>query len=154
MNDVAIAIAEDWIKGTLLPGMQQGQSFDPAKEMINITLDTICKTAFEYDPTEEEKKEFLHCEELVTIEFVSRSISNPFRQYLGRLLPERRKAMQAAHSNLEFSKHIITNYRSMENPTKGTIVDLIANNPCYANFDEMAVDLLIYLVAGHDVSSE
>ncbi|KAG7354429.1 cytochrome P450 [Nitzschia inconspicua] len=152
MNSVAIEIAELWIKNTLLPVMKEGRPFDVAKEMISITLDSICKTAFEYDPTEEEKEQFLKCEELVTTEYISRSLSNPFRQYLGPLLPRRREAMQAAKSNLALAKRIIANYRAMKNPTKGTIVDLIANNKCYANLDEMAVDLIIYLVAGHDTT--
>jgi cytochrome P450 len=153
MNSVAIEIAELWIKDTLIPAMKQGTSFDVAKEMINITLDSLCKTAFEYIISEEEKETFLECEELVTREYLGRSLSNPLRQYLGPLLPKRREAMKAAESNLALAKRIITNYQSMKHPTKGTIVDLIANNTCYANLDEMAVDLLIYLVAGHDVSS-
>lgn len=152
MNSVAIAIAEQWIQEKLIPGVKEGKSFDVANEMINITLDTICKTAFEYDPTEEEKKDFLLCLELVSKEFLSRSLTNPLRKYLGSLLPKRREAIQAAKRNVALATRMIENYRTKTNPTKGTIVDLMVNNTCYANEHERAVDLLIYLLAGHDVS--
>lgn len=47
---------------------------------------------------------------------------------------------------------MLSHYKSMKNPTKGTIIDLVANNTCYADEMEQAVDLLVYLIAGHDVS--
>ena len=90
--------------------------------------------------------------ELVLKEFLSRSLTNPLRKYLGTLLPKRREAKQAAKHNLALSKRIIANHRSKTNPANGTIVDLIVKNNCYANDDERAVDLIIYLLAGHDVS--
>merc|ERR1712157_86481 len=48
---------------------------------------------------------------------------------------------------------IIANYRSNPNPRKGTIIDLIVNNPCYKTEDEIAADVLVYLTAGYDTTA-
>ena len=47
MNNVALEKTEIWIREKLRPMVQEGESFDVAKEMIGITLSAICKTAFE-----------------------------------------------------------------------------------------------------------
>jgi len=153
MNQVALERTEKWIEEKLIPWTKSGQAFDVAEEMISITLEAICKTAFEYDISEEEKQNFLSNSELVFKEFLTKSINNPLRKYIGRWIPDRRKALQAAGANVLFAKKIIAKYRSNPNPLEGTIIDYLSKNPCYANDDELAADVLLYLVAGHDTTA-
>lgn len=154
MTRVALEQTEKWIKEVLIPCTEQGKSFDVSKEMLSITLEAICKTAFEYDISETEKHDFVNNSELVLKEFLTKSINNPLRKYLGIWIPDRRKALEAAGANVKFAKQIIAKYKANPNPLKGTIIDYLANNPCYANEDELAADVLLYLTAGHDVSEE
>lgn len=153
MNQVALDQTEKWIKEKLLKWTESGQTFDVAEEMISITLEAICKTAFEYEISDEEKHDFVSNSELVLKEFLTKSINNPFRKYLGRWIPARRTALHAARKNVEFAKKIMANYRSNPKPLEGTIIDCLIKNPCYANDDELAADVLLYLTAGHDVRS-
>jgi len=153
MNQVALEQTEKWIKERLIPWTESCQSFDVAEEMISITLEAICKTAFEYNISEEEKHNFVFNSELVFKEFLAKSINNPFRKYTGRWLLDRRKALQAADANAEFAKKIIAKYRSNPNPLPGTIIDCLTKNPCYANDDELATDVLLYITAGHDTTA-
>jgi cytochrome P450 len=152
MNSVALEQTEKWIKEKLIPLSESGQSFDVAEEMISITLDAICKTAFEYDISEKEKLIFVSNCELVFREFLAKSFNNPLRKYMGKLIPDRKRALQAASDNAIFAKKIIEQYRKNPNPLEGTIIDHLCKNPCYANDDELAADVLLYLIAGHDVS--
>jgi cytochrome P450 len=152
MNSVALEQTEKWIKEKLIPLSESGQSFDVAEEMISITLDAICKTAFEYDISEKEKFIFVSNCELVFREFLAKSFNNPLRKYMGKWIPDRKRALQAASDNAIFAKKIIEQYRKNPNPLEGTIIDHLCKNPCYANDDELAADVLLYLIAGHDVS--
>lgn len=153
MNQVALDQTEKWIKEKLLKWTESGQTFDVAEEMISITLEAICKTAFEYEISDEEKHDFVSNSELVLKEFLTKSINNPFRKYLGRWIPARRTALHAARKNVEFAKKIMANYRSNPKPLEGTIIDCLIKNPCYANDDELAADVLLYLTAGHDTTA-
>jgi cytochrome P450 len=153
MNQVALERTEKWIQDVLIPCANEGKSFDVSAEMLSITLEAICKTAFEYDVSEHEKDEFLNNSELVFKEFLTKSINNPIRKYVGRWIPDRRKALDAARSNVNFAKRIIARYKTNPNPLKGTIIDHLVKNPCYANEDELAADVLLYLTAGHDTTA-
>merc|ERR1719162_2190722 len=137
MNQVALERTEKWIEEVLIPCTKSGKSFDLSKEMISIALEAICVTAFEYDISPTEKKEFVNNLELQLKEFLTKSINNPFRKYLGSWIPDRRRALEASLANTEFAKRIIAKYRANPNPIKGTIIDLLANNPCYATIDEL-----------------
>jgi cytochrome P450 len=152
MNQVALEKTEKWIRDVLIPCTEEGRSFDVSKEMISITLEAICSTAFEYDISESEKAAFVSNLELQLKEFLTKSINNPFRKYLGNLIPARRRALDASKANVAFVMKIIGKYRATPNPIKGTIIDCLASNPCYANDDELAADVLLFLTAGHDVS--
>lgn len=145
MNRVAMDCTDKWIEDKLIPWAKEGKSFDVGKEMISVTLDAICKTAFEYEISEQEKKEFTQNCELVFREFFSRSTANPFRKIFGRLLPERRRALRAARSNHELAMSIVSNYRSLPNPTKGTLIDLIANQSFYKDDFELGADVVTYV---------
>lgn len=152
MNQVALETTEKWIRDVLIPCTKEGRSFDLSKEMISITLEAICKTAFEYDISDSEKSAFVNNLELQLKEFLTKSVNNPFRKYLGSWIPARHRALEAARANTNFAKKIIANYRAQTNPLKGTIIDCLASNPCYANDDELAADVILFLTAGHDVS--
>ena len=152
MTQVALTKTEKWIQDVLIPCIEEGKSFDVSKEMLSITLDAICKTAFEYDISATEKDDFVNNSELILKEFLTKSINNPFRKYIGNWIPDRRKALQAAGANVNFAKRIIAKYKANPDPLKGTIIDYLVKNPCYANEDELAADVLLYLTAGHDVS--
>ena len=153
MNQVALEITEKWIQDVLIPCTKEGKSFDPSKEMISITLEAICKTAFEYDISEEEKEAFVSNLKLSLNEFLTKSINNPLRKFLGTWLPDRRRALEAAKANAAFAKKIIANYRANPNPLKGTIIDCLVNNPCYKSDDELAADVNMFLIAGHDTTA-
>ena len=153
MNQVALEKTEKWIRDVLIPCTESNRSFDISKEMISITLDAICKTAFEYDISETEKLNFVSNLELQLKEFLTKSINNPLRKHLGSWIPARRRALEASMANSNFAKKIIQNYRENPNPVKGTIIDCLANNPCYANDDEMAADVVMFLTAGHDTTA-
>jgi len=153
MNQVALERTEKWIQEVLIPCTEQGKPFDLSKEMISITLEAICLTAFEYDISETEKTDFVNNLELQLKEFLTKSINNPFRKLLGDWLPERRKATEAARDNAKLAKRIINKYKANPNPLKGTIIDYLVNNPCYANIDELAADVTLFLTAGHDTTA-
>ena len=153
MNQVALEKTEKWIRDVLIPCTEKGISFDISKEMISITLEAICKTAFEYDISEIEKQNFVSNLELQLKEFLTKSINNPLRKHLGSWIPARRKALQASMANSKFAKKIIANYRAKTNPVKGTIIDCLVNNPCYANDDEISADVVMFLTAGHDTTA-
>lgn len=145
MNRMAMDCTDKWIEEKLIPWAKEGKSFDVGKEMISVTLDAICKTAFEYEISEQEKKEFTKNCELVFKEFFSRSTANPFRKIFGRLLPERHRALRAARSNHDLAMRMVSNYRSNPNPTKGTVIDLIANQSFYKNDLELGADVITYV---------
>jgi len=153
MNQVALETTEKWIRNVVLPCAREGRSFDVGKEMISITFEAICKTAFEYEISDSEKEKFVENLNLVCKEFLAKSTINPLRKYMGRIIPGRRRALQAARDNHTFAKKIIAQYKAKPNPVKGTIIYHIVNNPCYASIDEMAADLLIFLIAGHDTTA-
>lgn len=153
MNLVALEHAEKWIQEVLIPCAKAGKSFDVSKGMISITLEAICKTAFEYDISQQEKDEYLRNSELVLKEFLTKSINNPFRKYFGRWIPGRRRALDAALANASLARRIISKYKANTKPIKGTIIDYLCHNPCYANEDEIVADVLLYLTAGHDTTA-
>ncbi|KAL3919605.1 MAG: hypothetical protein SGILL_003675 [Bacillariaceae sp.] len=103
--------------------------------------------------TEEEKKQYEKDNEAFLKEFFSRSMANPLRKYSGRLLPERNKGWKAAYNNQALAMRIVKNYKSNPNPTKGTVIDLIANMSCYKSDEELGADILTYLTAGHDTTA-
>lgn len=154
MNQVALDKTEKWIQEKLIPWSENNVPFDVGKEMVSITLEAICETAFEYTITPQEKEEFIHNSEIQFKEFVSRSMHNPMRKYLPYwLIPERRHAIGHFEKNYQFALKIIQEYRSIPNPLKGTIMDLIVSNPCYENDYEIASDVLTYLTAGYDTTA-
>jgi len=154
MNSVAVKTADRWIENMLtLEGQEKGFQFDVADEMIDLMLTSICQTAFEYQISENEKGLFLLELKLALKEFLFKSSTNPLRKMFGIFLKERRRAFLAARRLQEFSLKIIDVYSRLSNPLKGTMIDLIMNNPCYTNDLERAADVTTLLVGGHDTTA-
>ena len=54
---------------------------------------------------------------------------------------------------LELGTNILESYRAMDNPTKGTVIDQIAQNTSYKTDKERVSDILVMLFAGHDTTA-
>jgi cytochrome P450 len=153
MNEVASDKANEWIETKLDAFVDDDKAFDVGKEMIDITLSTISAAGFEFDISDEEKKMFVLELELVCKEFFFKTSTNPLRKYFGLLIPERRRAYVASDRIHSLSLKIIYNYRKLQNPTKGTIIDLIMTNDVYKNDAERASDITVYFIGGHDTTA-
>jgi cytochrome P450 len=79
MNQVCKDKLEDWIQRRLRVFCQNDQAFDPAEEMLLLSLSIICEAAFEYDMKEDEAKFFVRELDLIIKECVLRQSSNPIR---------------------------------------------------------------------------
>jgi len=152
MNKVAMDKTNYWIEHELRPLIQSGGSFDVAKEMLNITLDAICETAFEYQMSKEEKSLFATELELGLIEFAVKSAANPIRRFFGPLIPERRRAFVAARNVQNLAMKIQDSYRNMEAPTEGTIIDRIMKSDAFESDEERAGQIMEFFIAGHDTT--
>jgi cytochrome P450 len=153
MNRVASEKVEEWIETKLNSSIENDESFDVGKEMIDITLSTISEAGLEYDMSDEEKKMFLTELELGLKEFGFKTSLNPMRKYFGLFFKERRRAYVAARRLQSFNFDIINAYRKLENPTKDTIIDRIMNNKAYKNDAERGADIASFLTAGHDTTA-
>jgi len=151
MNKVAMEKTNNWIEEELCPMVESGESFNVADKMINITLDVICETAFEYKMSPEEKSLYLSELEIGLIEF-ARKNGNIFRRLFWFLIPERRRAFVAAEKLTELGMKILDSYRKLENPTKGTIIDRIMTSNAFENDRARAGQIMEFLLAGHDTT--
>lgn len=153
MNSIAVSKTDEWIRDRLRPLIEEGKSFDIGDEMIDLLLCAITQTAFEYKISPQEvamfKKEF----ELATREFLMKTQLNPLRKVFGFLIPERRRAFVAGKRLDDFALKIVKSYRSVDNPQRGTIIDLICSNPCYKDDIERSADVQVLLIAGHDTTA-
>jgi len=152
MNKVAIDKTEDWIAKELCPSIEAGHSFDVAKEMVKITLDAICETAFEYNMSTDEKAYFTSELELALIEFALKAPSNPLRRMFGLLLPERRRAFAAGKNLKQLAMKIQQSYRTLETPAEATVINLIMTSDAFKTDTERAAQIVEFLVAGHDTT--
>lgn len=153
MNEVAAQKVDDWINTRLSKLIDNGESFNVAKEMLGITLAAISETAFEYKMTEEEMKEYEHDLEVTCREFFQKSAVNPFREIFGLFYSERRQAHLAADRITNLSLKIMESYRNLEKPMKDTIIDRIMNNEAYKNDKERAAEVTGLLIGGHDTTA-
>lgn len=128
----------------------EGKSFDVGKEMINLTLKIICDAAFEYDMPAPEQAEFLHDLELIMKE--NRNAPIPFRWRFGRFIPAVHRSWDASKRLFALGERILASYRKLEDPTEGTVIECIVNDPKYKDDKERIADLIILLAAGHDTT--
>jgi cytochrome P450 len=152
-NRVAVEKTEIWIKEKLRPMVEEGKSFDVAKEMIGITLSAICETAFEYDMPDEEKSLFVSELDFTLKQFMFKTMVNPLRKVFGPFLADRRRALQASKNVSNISRNIMDAYRRLEAPEKDTIIDRIMKSDAYKNDDERLADMTVFLIAGHDTTA-
>ncbi|CAB9529173.1 hydroxyvitamin D-1 alpha hydroxylase, mitochondrial [Seminavis robusta] len=153
MNAVAVAKCDKWIEERLKPLIDEGKSFDVGNEMLDLLLVAICETAFEYTISPMEVKMFKHEMEIVLLEFLFKAHFQPWRKVLGRLLPAHRRARLAAKQIQNLSFRIIEAYKKLDNPTQGTIINLVMCNQAYKNDAERAADITMMLFVGHDTTA-
>uniref|UniRef100_A0A7S2V5X3 Cytochrome P450 n=1 Tax=Fibrocapsa japonica TaxID=94617 RepID=A0A7S2V5X3_9STRA len=152
MKKVSVEQAKLWIEQRLTPFVESGRSFDVAKEMVGLTMSIICEAAFEYQMDQKEKDDFLFELELVLKEYTFKSSVNPFRAMVGLLLPERRRAAKGARRIQGIARKVVNNYRRLQSPVKGTVIDLIMKCDAFQNDDERMREVLSFLIAGHDTT--
>jgi cytochrome P450 len=148
-----LAKTEEWIETRLRPMIERGEAFDVGDEMIGMILSALCETAFEFQLTEQDQRQYRDDLEICLKEFLFKSTTNPFRVVLGRLIPERRRAYQAAERLMDLAKKIMDNYRALPAPLKDTIIDRVMNSDVYASEREIQADIGLLLLAGHDTTA-
>lgn len=152
MNDVAMSKTEAWIETKLRPMVEKGISFDVGQEMSSVMLSSLCETAFQYNLTESDRRNYLTDLDRCLNEFLFKSTTNPLRPLFGLLLSERREAHQAASRLMGFASTIIDHYRKLETPVKGTFIDRIVTSDSYESDRERQAEIVFLLLAGHDTT--
>lgn len=129
----------------------EGQAFDVGLEMINLTLSTIFDAAFQYDISTEEKELLLNELNIALREVEWGRV--PFRWRFGTWIPTVVRAREASQKLLVIGQNILDSYRSLDAPVKGTVIDLIANNPKYKDDKERVSDIILLVFGGHDTTA-
>ena len=153
MNEVAVKHAEEWLQNRLPVFLENEESFDIVDEMLKLILKAFCETAMEYELSDEEMNMFLEEWDLMAREYILKSMSNPLRQYLTPFLPERKRAQEASVKVVALFQKIIDNYRSLDSPLEGTVINLIMKNPTFKNDASIISEIFMYFVAGHDTTA-
>ena len=159
MTKVALDKTEQWIQNTLLvandDNNKSGSSvvFDASNEMIGIVLSALIETAFEYTLSKTEIESFTEDLNYALIEFTRKS-ANPIRRWLGRLIPERRRAYEAVANLQSVVRHMMTAYRKKEKHVNGTIIQLIMEaDDAFPTDEEKTAQLMEFVMAGHDTTA-
>jgi len=160
MTKLAMEFTDSWIDNTLLTSTDNSSnnnnvsgSFDVAKEMVNIAISAITKTAFEYEITSEEEEQLAVDLEVALIEFIREEPLGIWRRYVGLLLPRRRRAFAASQRVRGLMMKIIELYRKLEKPTPGTVINLVMESDSFPPDEERAAQLAEFLLAGHDTTA-
>ena len=153
MNDVAMAKIDTWIESKLGAMADIGEVFDVGMEMLNVMLSSICETAFEYKLTIEDHDAYMHDLDICLKEFMFKSTANPLRPIFGYFLSERREAHRAGARLMGFAKKIIDQYRLLETPIKGTIIDCLMTSNIFGSDQERQAEIVFLLLAGHDTTA-
>jgi cytochrome P450 len=158
MNQVCSSKVESWIQNRLNVFIDNDQAFDPAQEMIGLTLSIICESAFEYEMKQDEATFFVQELNEALREFMLRQLHNPLRKlrlvqwlYHGQI----QRAKQAAKNVQAVAQKILETYRNKSNTnhSTGTVIECIDRNDEYANDQERIADILVFLVGGHDTTA-
>lgn len=150
MDKVTIAKTEAWIKGRLEDLVNNQRNIDINREMVDLTLSVILEAAFEYEMTQREQDSLMECVHITLKTFI---FPNPFKMFVWFLFPSIWHAHQKAREFMQIAHNIMNAYRNNPSPTKGTVIDLIMNNPHYNNDDERAADVIDIIIAGHETSA-
>ena len=148
MTDVALEMTDAWMRDALRGAEGEGCSFDVGEQMVNIVLSALSETAFEYEMSAEEKGQFTEELELATVEFVRKTPAIPLRGALGWLVPERRRAVAAAHKLQALVLKIMKSYKSKGPVHEGTLIQIIMESEAFPTEEDKAAQLLEFLVAG------
>jgi len=152
MNAVVVKHTENFITNKLDQMMEEGLAFDVGEEMIWLTLDIICDTAFEYELSHDEKISFRSEADIVMKE-ASRNHVTPLRWIFGYLNPATKRARAGTKILVDIALKVINSYNQLESPIQGTVIDCIMKNQSYKNDNERAADIIILLFAGHDTTA-
>ena len=153
MDKVTVQKTEEWIQTRLESMVAREETIDINKEMVDLTLDVILEAAFEYNMSPTEKQHLMECLHITLKEFV---FPNPLKMTFWFLCPSIWKARSKAKQLMSIAHNIIRSHRSKKDSTgitKGTVLDLIINNPNYNDDNERAADVIDLIVAGHETSS-
>lgn len=153
MNEIAFEEAHNWMKKVELSS-KKGYSFDPNKDMLQITFTVICKAAFEYIPSEIEFSQFCESLDICLREFVVKQQINPFRRGLKYFIPEVRKALCHCQRVQGLAKRILDAYDEKpanERSLNKTLIRLIAENDYLTPRDRIA-EVVTFLIAGMDTT--
>jgi len=156
MNRICLERLEHWIETKLEPCISKNETFDPSYEMIHLLLSSILEIGFEYKAEESEILNIAKSFQVALKEFCLKEAGNPLRKPFGLLIPERRRAFQAAKEIPLFMAKVLKSYREKKDDEKcpnNTIIKLIANNPVYKDDEERLPDLGLLLLGGHDTTA-
>lgn len=149
MTSVALEMTDAWIENKLM----RCYSFDVAQEMIGIVLSALSETAFEYEMNTQEKELFGNELCILLVEYCRKTPVIPFRDRLGWLFAERRRAMAASKKLKSMVLKIMKEWREKEHPVQGTLIHLIMDSDAFPTEDSKAAQLLEFLLAGHDTTA-
>jgi cytochrome P450 len=157
MHEIARKHLEDWTQTKLEPWVQSGRSFDPCREMIDLTLRVIMESAMEYDVTDEDIDMYIHHLKPCMEEFTYRQAANPFRKYFGWFLPANRRAHKSAKILRDFCYGILHSYQEKKkNGTNvqdyKTVISLIDSNPAVMTDVQRIAEIFSFTFAGHDTT--
>lgn len=153
MNQVVGQVIQEWTADKLGElSYTESVSFDVGREMIDVTISILCRAAFEYNTTAQERASLVDDIKVAWEEFTMKTAFNPLRPLLWFLLPERQRALAAAARLHAFAMNIIIHHKNNPSPTPNTVIDMIVKNASYKNDHERASDILIILFAGHDTT--
>ena len=153
MNEVAYEHAILWCDEKLASFASRDLPFDVVDEMLRLVLRAFCQTALEYRISDQEMDMFLEEWHLVAKEFLLKSTTNPLRKYFEVFLPDRRRAREAVLNIFGLLERIIENYRSLDEPIEGTVINRIMTNPTFKNDHQVTSELFAYIVAGSDTTA-
>ena len=153
MTRVVEEQVEEFIKKQVRPMILDDRSMDVCQEMVQLTLRVICQAAFEYTMSDEEQHLVRHGFNVALKEGI-KTLVYPLRSKVGLyLFRESKDAHEASLQLVELGFKILKSYRSMTNPTEGTLIDRIAKNTNYDSDKDRVNDILILLFAGHDTTA-
>lgn len=151
MTDVVSEMMQEWIETRLESFAESGESFDVCKEMLNLTLRIITKSAFNYEISQEEIDQYLHDSPFITKERIKWRI--PFRRRMSMFIPAVREANECAKRLVSLSSKILQAYKESDTTLPGSCIDLIINNPNYKNDIHRCCDINVLIGAGHETSA-
>ena len=147
MLDISRGAFLQWREGRLNDFVESGEPFDPALEMNMMTLDVICKAAFEYDRvTTEDYENLSHHLEVALREHTFKQTANPLRRTFGYFIPSVREADHSTAETRAFVTKLRNAYRANPNKSKSkTLIRLIEENDAITE-SQKNVDMLIFLI--------